>query len=141
MSMIDLDQIDAPVDLEAGEWVGDIPDHPNVRLRVRSRTYKPFVTGHDRLLRSYGKRAQAAIRSDEYKEAVGKLLAEHILIDWENAVQTGGKPAKYDRKLAERVLCSIDERGMGDTFRDAVAWASGVVADRYLGYVEDVAGN
>lgn len=139
--MINLDQIDAPVDLEAGEWVGDIPDHPGVRLKVRSRTYKPFVTAHDRLLRSYGKRAQQALREDAYKVAVGKLLTEHVLIDWDNAVQADGKSAKYDRKLAERILTSTDARGMGDTFRDAVAYCAGVVADRYLGTIEDVAGN
>src|SRR5690554_600289 len=116
MSMIDLDQIDTPIDLTEGEWVGDIPDHPGVRFKVRARTYKPFVAAHDKLLRSYGRKVHNALRSDGYKTAVGKLLAEHILLDWENAVKSGGKAVKYKRDIAERVLTSIDDRGMGDAF-------------------------
>ena len=35
---------------------------------------------------------------------VGKILAEHILIDWENAVTKGGKAASYDKNLAIQIL-------------------------------------
>lgn len=137
----DLDNLDKPVDLAGGEWVGDIPNHPGVRFKVRSKNYRPFDAAHNRLLRSFGKRAQRAIDTPEYAAAIGKLLAEHILIDWENAVTKGGKPAAYDRKLAEQVLTHTGDTGMGAAFRDAVAYASGVVADRHLGQVEEIEGN
>ena len=57
------------------------------------------------------------------------------------AVQVKGKPAPYDKEIAVKVLTSTDERGMGQTFRDMVAYAAGIVADNHLGMAEDIAGN
>ena len=139
--MFNMDDIDKPVDMESGEWVGDIPNHPGVRFRVRSRNFRPFSVAHDRLLRSFGKRAAQAHNSPEYQKAVGQLLADHILLDWESAVEVKGKPAPYAKDMAVKILTSTDERGMGQTFRDAVAYASGVVADRHIGLADDIAGN
>ena len=61
------------------------------------------------------------------------------MLDWENAVQVKGKPAPYDKEIAVKVLTSVDERGMGQTFRDVVAYAAGIVADNHLGMAEDIA--
>ncbi len=139
--MFDLDLADKPVDLAGGEWVGDIPNHPGVRFKVRSRNYKPFTVAHDRLLRSFGKRAATAPSTPEYQKAAGALISEHLLLDWENAVKKSGKDSAYNRKLADQVLTSVDDRGMGQTFRDAVAYCAGVVADRHLGFAEEIASN
>lgn len=139
--MFNIDQLDKPVDLEGGDWVGDIPNHPGVRFKVRSRNFKPFNVGHDALLRSFGKKATQAHNSPIYQKAAGELLANHILLDWENAVQLKGKPAPYDKELALKILTSVDDRAMGQTFRDAVVYAAGVVADGHLGIAEDIAGN
>lgn len=139
--MFNLDDMDKPVDVAGGEWVSEIPNHPGVRLKVRSRNYKPFNVAHDALLRSFGKRATQAHNSPIYQAKAGELLAAHILLDWENAVQLGGKPAKYSKDIAVKVLTSVDERGMGQTFRDVVAYAAGIVADNHLGMAEDIAGN
>ena len=139
--MFNLDEMDKPVDVAGGEWIDDIPNHPGVRLKVRSRNYKPFNVAHDALLRSFGKRATQAHNSPIYQAKAGELLAQHILLDWENAVQVKGKPAKYSKDIAVKVLTSTDERGMGQTFRDVVAYAAGIVADNHLGMAEDIAGN
>jgi len=139
--MFNIDEIDKPVDLVGGEWVGDIPNHPGVRFKVRSRNFKPFNVAHDALLRSFGKKATQAHNSPAYQKAAGELLAKHILLDWENAVQVKGKPAKHDLDLAMKILTSVDERGMGQTFRDCVAYAAGIVADGHLSIAEDIAGN
>lgn len=138
--MFDFDLADKPVNVNDGDWVGDIPNHPGVRFRVRSSAYKPFSAGHDRLIRSFGKRASQAHTTKEYQEGIGKLLAEHILLDWENAVSRGGEQQPYDKELALQVLTSVDERGMGKTFRDAVTYAASTVADRHLGLVDEIAG-
>lgn len=137
----DLDNIDKPVDIAAGEWVGDIPNHPGMKLKVRSKNYKRFDAAHNKLLRSFGKRAAQAIEGPEYKKAVGELLADHILLGWENALTKGGKDVAYEKKTAKTILTSIDDRGIGESFGDAVAWAAAVVADRHLGLVDDLAGN
>lgn len=139
--MLDLDLIDKPIDVTGGEWVGDLPNHPGVRLKVRSGSYRPFTVAHDRLVRSFGKRAATAHTTPEYQKGIGALLAEHILLDWENAVTKGGVSQPYDKALATQVLTSVDERGMGKTFRDVVAYAASVVADRHQGLADDIAGN
>jgi hypothetical protein len=139
--MFDLDIIDRPVNLGDGEWVGDIPNHPGVRFLVRSKNYKPFTVANDRLLRSFGKHASKAASDPEYQRQVGALISEHLLLDWERALTKSGKPVPYDRKLADQVLTSVDDRSMGQTFRDAVAYAASVVADRHLGIADDIAGN
>jgi len=139
--MFNLDDMDKPIDLVGGEWVGEIPNHHGVRFRVRSSKYKPFSVAHDALLRSFGKKAAQAHSTPAYQKAAGELLAKHILLDWENAVQVKGKTAKHTPELALKVLTSVDERGMGQTFRDCVAYAAGVVADGYLEVATDIAGN
>lgn len=137
----DLDNIDKPVDVAGGEWVSDIPNHPGMRLKVRSKNYKKFETAHNKLLRSFGKRAVQAVEGPDYKKAVGELLAEHILLGWEKALTKAGADVPYDKKTAKAILTSIDERGIGESFGDAVAWAAGVVADRHLGLVDELVGN
>ena len=139
--MFNLDQIDKPVNLAEGEWVGDVPGYPGARFLVRSNTYKPFEAAHNRLLRSFGKNVRNANSTPEYREKAGALLAEHILLGWENAVSKGGKPAEYDRELAETILTAVDDRGIGQAFRSAIDYCASVVADRHLGIAEDIAGN
>lgn len=137
----DFDNLDKPVDVIGGEWVGDIPGHAGMRLKVRSRTFKPFETAHNKLLRGYGKNAMKALEGDDYKTALGGLLVDHILLDWEKAVTKGGKDAKFDKAMAKKVLTSVDDRQIGENFRDAVSWCATQVAERHLGMVDDLVGN
>ena len=139
--MFDLDLISKPVDLDAGEWVDNIPGHPGMRLKVRSKNIKAFETAHNSLLRGFSGTGAEIIASDEYNTAAGKLIAAHILVDWENALVVKGKPVAYDRDLALKILTSLDNRKIGDAFRNAVANASAEVADRHLGIVKAVVGN
>jgi len=139
--MFNIDDIDKPIDLAGGEWVNEIPNHPGVCFKVRSRNYKIFSVAHDSLLRSFGKKASRAHNSPIYQKAVGELLAKHILLDWENAVQVSGKSAKHTPELAQKILTSVDDRGMGQTFRDCVVYAAGIVADGHLEIAEDISGN
>ena len=71
----------------------------------------------------------------------GKLIAAHILVDWENALVVKGKPVAYDPAIALQILSSVDNRKIGDAFRNAVANASAEVADRHLGVVKAIVGN
>jgi len=139
--MFDLDLISKPVDLDAGEWVDNIPGHPGMRLKVRSKNIKAFETAHNSLLRGFSGTGAEILASDEYNTAAGKLIAAHILVDWENALVVKGKPVAYDRDLALKILTSLDNRKIGDAFRNAVANASAEVADRHLGIVKAVVGN
>ena len=139
--MFDLDLISKPVDLEAGEWVDNIPGHPGMRLKVRSKNIRAFETAHNNLLRGFSGTGAEILASDDYNIAAGKLIAAHILVDWENALVVKGKPVAYDPALALQILTSVDNRKIGDAFRNAVANASAEVADRHLGIVKAIVGN
>ena len=139
--MFNIDDMDKPVNLGDGEWVKGLPGHPGVELKVRTSNYKPFTSAHNALLRGFGRNAGKAMDSPEYLKAVGELLAKHILLDWKNAVHEKGKPLPYSEKLALKILTSVDDRAMGQTFRDAVTYAASAVAERLLGVAEDIAGN
>lgn len=139
--MFDLDALDKPVDIAAGEWVSDIHGHPGMRLKVRSKAFKAFETAHNKLLRGFSTTISETLDSDEYNVALGELMADHILLDWENALASGGKPVAYDKALASKILTSVDDRRMGKSFRDAVAMASSSVMDRHLGIVDAMVGN
>ena len=112
-----------------------------MRLKVRSKNIKAFETAHNSLLRGFSGTGAEILASDEYNTAAGKLIAAHILVDWENALVVKGKPVAYDRDLALKILTSLDNRKIGDAFRNAVANASAEVADRHLGIVKAVVGN
>ena len=139
--MFDLDLINKPVDLEAGEWVSNIPGHPGMRLKVRSKNLKAFETAHNDLLRGFSGTGAEIMASDEYNAAAGKLIAAHLLVDWENALVIKGKPVPYGAETALKILTSVDDRRIGQSFRNAVAGASQDVADRHLGIVKAIVGN
>lgn len=136
-----LDVAEQPVDIDAGEWVSEIPGHPGMKMKVRSAAYKKFEVAHGRLLRGLGRNASKAMDSADYKQSVGKMIADHLLLGWENAITKGGEDVKYSKDIALQVLTMTDDRGVGDAFRDAVVWSAGVVKDRHLGIIEDLEGN
>lgn len=138
--MFDLDLADKPVNVNEGEWVGNLPDLPGVRLRVRSNSFKQFDTEHGALIRSMGKNFRNEINKAPYQEGLGRLLAKYILLDWENAVKRDGVSQPYDKELATDLLTRVDERGIGKLFREAVGYASQTVADRHRGLVDEIAG-
>lgn len=138
--MFDLDVLNKPVDLDGGEWVANIDDHPSMRLKVRSRLYKAFQADHTQLLRGYQSSADAG-EDPAYKKALGELLVKHILLGWENAITSGGKDVPFDKKTATEILSAVDDRRMGDQFRVAVLGASIAVERRHRGIVEAIVGN
>lgn len=137
-----LDILDQEIDTSGAEWVDTVPDHPGVSFKVRSNNYKPFATANAALLRSIGAKTQEeAYATEKYQIGMGKLLAKHILTDWKNAVTVSGEYAPYSAELAEKILTSVDEVGMGAVFRLAVIRSANIVSERRLGFIEDAAGN
>lgn len=128
------------VDLTPGEWIDDIPNHPELKLKVRANTYRPYRVAVSALAR----RSAKLLRSDEglidFSAAAGKPLAEHILVDWDG-VTDSGKPVKYSPKLALELLTADDDFGVGAEFRGAVEWAAERLAERLAESAKEVAGN
>jgi hypothetical protein len=128
------------VDLSTGHWIDDIPNHPDLRMKVRASTYKPYRVAAAALAR----RSNKQLRSDEgvvdFSVATGKPMAEHLLIDWDG-VKNGGKPVKYDPKLALELLTSDDAFDIGGEFRAAVLYAAERVTEKLAQATEEAAGN
>ena len=116
---MDIAQINEPVDLAPGEWIDDIPALPGARVRVRSTNFKPFKVGIQGLARRTGKKLNTDEGAGNFNVATGKVLAEHILLDWDLskaediAVLTiGGKPLPYSKSNALMVLGADDAHGV-----------------------------
>lgn len=110
-----------------GQWIGEIPNMGDLRLRVRGassprvvacRARKQRAVPRDERLRDGSLSIDTTIRIET------EVLHEAVLLDWDGLTD-GGKAVKYDEELAREWLTNPDFRD----FADAVVWASGV-ADR-----------
>lgn len=145
---MDIGNIDKPIDLAPGEWIDDIPALPGVRLLVRSTNYKPYEVAIQGLARRSGKKLNTDEGMGKFSIATGKVLAEHILLDWDLskaedvAVLTkNGKPLGFSKDNALLILTAADPHGVGKAYRNGVEWAGDQVADRVRERAAEAAGN
>lgn len=138
---MDIGNIDKKVDLNEGEWIGDIPDMEGVELLVRSTNFKPYRVATAGLARRSGKKLRTDQGLVDFTVTTGKALAEHILLGWRGDVTEGGKPLKYDPKRALAILTADDDFGLGDTWRRGVEYAGDQVADRIAEKAKEASGN
>lgn len=144
----DISRLGEEVDLSGGVWIDEIDDIPGARLKVRSINYKPYqvATG------GFYRRNRKTVDTDEglidSQPATGKLMAEHLLLDWDLSKATGpfalkdkGKPVKYDKDVAFIVLSASDQFGVGGAYRNAVLNSANKVAERLLAETNEAAGN
>lgn len=144
----DISNLNAKVDLADGEWIDDIPDHPGLRLRVRSARYKPYRVALSAFYRANNKSIQTDEGFVDAQADTGKFLAAHLLLDWDqskakgpNALTDKGKPVAYSPELALAILSADDDLGIGDEYRGAVAYAAGKVSERLLAKTKAASGN
>lgn len=137
----DISKLNSPLDLSSGEWIEDIEDNPGLRLKVRSQRYKFYKAALERASRKAGKRS---ISDKDF----GAILSEYILLDWDFkdadgplVLMDGGKPLSYSKELADNILASEDEYGIGALWRTAVITASNDLSDRIVSATKDAAGN
>ena len=145
---MEIGNLDKPVDLAPGEWIEDIPALPGVRLLVRSTNFKPYEVAIQSLARRSGKKLNTDDGMSKFSIATGKVLAEHILLDWDLskaedvAVLTkNGKPLPFSKDNALLVLTAADEHGVGKAYRNGVEWAGDQVADKVRERAVEAAGN
>lgn len=93
-----LDSVRVSQKAEEGEWIASI-NLPGVRFRVSSLHKTAFVTARERLTLQLAKKyRREPVPHDERLVAVGKLLAQHILHDWE------GFDVPYSAEKAAEVM-------------------------------------
>lgn len=145
---MELSTLTKKVDLSGGEWVDEIPDHPGLRLKVRSANYKPYRVASSGFYRRNSKVIQTDEGLVETMPDTGKHMAEHLLVDWDMTHAKGpyaltdkGKPVPYSTDVALHILTLDDDHGIGGEYRSAVLWAANKVAENLAATTKAVSGN
>ncbi|WP_293875573.1 hypothetical protein [Sphingomonas sp. UBA978] len=145
---MDIGKINEPVDLAPGEWIDDIPALMGAKVKVRSTNYKPYQIEIQGLARRFGKKLNTKEGVRAFNIATGKVLAEHILLDWdltgaedEAALTADGQPLGFTREWAQTVLGSDDQHGVGQAFRNGIEWAGDQVASKVRERAKEASGN
>jgi hypothetical protein len=128
---------------ERGDWVPDIPNMGDVKLKVRGFSNTDFTAfmakqvaavGRDKRV---GNRAGAALLPGVIDEIMARGMVEAILVDWKGLTDENDKPLPYSKEMATKFITDPDYR----PFRDAVSYAAGVVEEFEADKVEGVVGN
>lgn len=129
---IKLSSIKNNIDREReGDFV-DIPEWTGVSLKVRSTEYPPYKIALDQLVQRFVRKYKnKPVPPEERDGEVGKLVADHILLDW------AGFDEPYSADFARDLLASPQGRELGKH----ALWASGVVGQVQIEFVEDAVKN
>lgn len=109
--------------IDAGVWVGDIPDMGDLRLKVRasdSVTVRSLAARLYRAVSRDDKDAGGSIKAEAADRIGGEVLARAVLLDWDGLTDDAGAPIPYALAAAHAMLIDPDFRA----FRAAVEWAS-----------------
>lgn len=113
--------------LEQGDWVSDIPDMGELRLKVRGIGNSDFRKMQARLIEAEPRQYKVSGRlPPERQDAItAQCLLHTVLIDWDGLRDEAGQPLPYTQDLARDLLTQPEYK----RFRDAVTWAANVVAE------------
>ncbi|NVO13902.1 MAG: hypothetical protein HXX10_07685 [Rhodoplanes sp.] len=113
--------------IERGDWVDNIPELSDLRLKVRGDNNSDYRALSGRLQRALpaGQRSDG-LAPDVADKITVELLHKTVLLDWSGLVDAAGVAVPYTPELALSLLSDPDFRN----FRYGVAWAAAVVASR-----------
>lgn len=120
--------------VEGGQWVDGLPEMGDLRLKVRgmdSVAYREAVAMALRRAPQKDRGKDGIVKMEMSERIAGEMLAEHILLDWQN-MTVGGTPQPYDKSLAVKFLTD----NAYAAFRYMVAGCASVV-DREARVTED----
>jgi hypothetical protein len=131
-------KIDATA-FEEGGWVDNIPGMGNLRLRVRGINNAAWRRLQSKLIEATprAKKNGGRVDPDEMDRITNVCLRETCLLDWEGLEDDAGQPIPFSKPAAGKILDDPELR----EFRDGVAWAASVVAQRDQENTADVVGN
>lgn len=109
-----------PVKIEQGDWIDNIPDMGDLRLKVRGAGNADWRKLQARLVGAVprAKRAGGRLDPDETDRITSILLRDAGVTDWENLTDKGAA-VPYSKEAATLYLTDPAYRA----FRDAALWA------------------
>lgn len=116
--------------IDQGAWVGDLPNLPGVRVRVRGL----FNASYNRLMQKMrNDYTPEQLRDEKVQDTIDiNLTLDAILLDWDG-IEDENEQVPYSREVAQQLLTDPDM----DVFRRAVAYASSIVAREGQDKVKD----
>lgn len=114
--------------IESGEWVGDIPEFDDLRVRVRGIENEAARHLRATLINAVprARRRSGNLSVEDTDRITSALLLETVLIDWDGIEDETGKAIPYDKGLARDLLTKPENR----KFRDAVLYAASLVGEQ-----------
>lgn len=113
-----------------GDWE-TCPTIPNVSFKVRSISYPAFAIARDQLMQRMKRKHGDSVPPDVSSAALGRLCAEHLLLDWKGFDEAFSK---------ERAMEVLTDPGYSEVV-GAVIQASVAASTAKIEYVEDSAKN
>jgi hypothetical protein len=128
-----------PIATEQGEWVDNIPEMGDLRLKVRGIGNADWRRIQMKLIDAVprAKRTGTRIDPEEIDKITTICLHQACLLDWENLNGDDGKPLSFSRDFALELLSKPQYR----KFREAVVWAATVVGEQTAVKIEDQKGH
>jgi hypothetical protein len=116
-----------PAAIEQGDWVDDIPDCGDLRIRTRGINNAEYRRRYQqKLLAVPSRERRSGLPPETAQRIVTECLIETCVLGWENLLDAQGQPIPCDRATVQRLL--LDPRY--GPLRDACLYAAGVIADR-----------
>lgn len=116
-----------PSKIEAGAWIGDVPEFETVRFKVRGLGCSEQQKLQRRLFEGIprSRRPKGRISDDDQERILNRCLVEVILLDWDGLQNDDDSPLPYSREMAEKFITDPAYRKL----REAVIWAADAVAN------------
>lgn len=130
MPVVKLSSLAVDQDTDDGEWV-DCPSIPGVSLLVRPDSYPAYAIAKGHVVQRLRRKHGDLIPQHIISPALGRLIAEHLLLDWK------GFDEAFSKEVAKDVLT---KPGYFQVV-DAALQAAGAVASAKIEYVDDIAKN
>jgi hypothetical protein len=112
---------------EKGAWVGDIPEMPGVRFKVRgfnNADDKKIVTREMEKIPAR-RRRRGRINDDEQKAILNIRIKECLLTDWDGLIGDNDQPVPFSAEMLDTFLTDPDYAKL----RDGIVWAISIVAE------------
>jgi hypothetical protein len=131
-------QVDAAA-IEAGQWVGNIPELEDLELKVRGVDNEAWRRLRATLVRAVprNRRRDGNLSVEDNDRITSTLLLDTCLLDWKGIEDETGAAIAYSKDMARDLLFKPENR----KFRDAVLYAASLVGEQNAEDEQADAGN